>query len=58
MQDNQLKLSKRDGDGEHHFLPFTAIQSVDNAVRLNVSAADAKRQWRGETGPGGTPPRK
>lgn len=49
VQGDQIELSKRDGDGEHHYLPLTAIVSVDNAVRLNLLAADAKRQWRGDT---------
>ena len=50
VQGDRIKLSKRDGDGEHHFLPLTAIVSVDNAVRLNVTAEDARRQWRGDNG--------
>lgn len=47
---DRIKLAKSGGDGTHHYLPLTAVISVDNAVRLNVPAADARRQWRGGSG--------
>lgn len=54
VEGDRIKLTKRDGDGQHHFIPLTSIASVDSAVRLSTSADDAKRQWRTETSATGT----
>jgi hypothetical protein len=50
VEGDEVKLTKRNGDGRHHFVPLSAIISVDNAVRLNAPAAEAIRQWRTESG--------
>lgn len=46
VEGDQIKLTRQ--DGRHHFLPLSMVVSVDNAVRLDCSAAEARRQWRVE----------
>jgi len=48
VEGNKIKLTKGDdpdGSGQHHhFIPVTAVESVnDNQVRLNMSADNARR---------------
>ena len=48
VEGNKIKLTKSDdpdGSGQHHhFIPVTAVESVnDNQVRLNMSADNARR---------------
>jgi len=49
VEGDRIKLTKQDdpdGSGQHHhFLPVSAVQSVnDNEVRLNMPANDARRR--------------
>ena len=47
--DREIKLTRRDSDDdEHHFIPTSWVQEVGDAVRLNRSADDARREWRHE----------
>jgi hypothetical protein len=46
--ENQIKLTKNDpaAGGEHHYVSLDDVESVENgALRLKVSAQDAKRVW-------------
>lgn len=50
LQGNQIKLTKADpaAGGEHHFLPISAIQSVqDGKVTLSVPAQQAMSMRQG-----------
>lgn len=42
-----LKLA-RDVVGQHHYVPLTWIDHIDDAVHLTRSAADVERMWAGE----------
>jgi hypothetical protein len=43
--DDQIKLARSDSvDGRHHFLAVDLVESVDDKVRLKVSAQDAQFQ--------------
>lgn len=47
----RIKMTKEDpaAQGEHHFLPFSAIESVqDGKLHLNLSAAEAMAQQKTE----------
>ena len=43
----RIKLTRRDSkaDGVHHFLPVSAIASVDQFVTLSMTAQEAHAQW-------------
>ena len=43
-----LTRSDSDAGGMHHSIPCSWIDSVENEVRLNRSAEEALREWRGE----------
>lgn len=42
-----LKLA-RDVVGQHHYVPLTWIDRVDEVVHLKRTAADIERMWAGE----------
>jgi hypothetical protein len=43
----QIKLTKSDApDGQHHFIPMSWVDHVDQQVHLNKAANDAKAQWK------------
>jgi len=47
--DARIKLTKNDptAEGEHHYLSLEHVQSVnENAVQLNLTAEEARRQWK------------
>src|SRR5687768_16862378 len=47
VEGNRIKLTKNDpqAQGQHRYIPFDMVESVDqNAVRLNISAEQARRQ--------------
>ncbi len=50
LDGDRIKLTRHDSqaDGKHHFLPLSAIASVDEFVTLSMSAADAKSGWEVE----------
>lgn len=43
-----LKLS-RDVVGQHHFVPLTWIDYIDEKIHLKRSAKDVERLWAGES---------
>ena len=49
LQDGKLKLIKHDSnaDGQHHLIELSTIANIDNFVTLNVTAADAMKNWEG-----------
>ena len=51
VEGDRIKLTRHDSGamGEHHYLPLSAITSVTEFVTLTMTAADAKRQWHGES---------
>ncbi len=56
VEGDSLKLTKSDPDahGEHHRIPASLVDHVDEHVHLNVSAADAKAHWQSAEFPAGT----
>ena len=50
LDGDRLKLTHHDSqaNGQHHFLPLTAIAGVGEFVTLNVTAAEAEAQWVAE----------
>ena len=50
LDGDKIKLTHHDSnaDGHHHFLPLTAIASVDEFVKLSMTAAQAMAQWETE----------
>lgn len=50
LDGERLKLTHHDSkaQGKHHFLPLTAIASVDEFVKLSMSASEAMAQWETE----------
>lgn len=47
VQGNQLKLTKNDpaAMGQHHYIPTTWIDHIDQHVHLNKSSQDVTQQW-------------
>jgi hypothetical protein len=47
LEGQRIKLAKSDTDagGEHHYLHIDVVASVDDKVRLNRTAAQAKDEW-------------
>ena len=50
LEGEHLKLTHHDSqaEGKHHFLPVSAVASVDEFVTLSMSAAEAEAQWEEE----------
>ena len=47
VEGNRIKLTKNDpqAQGQHRYIPLDMVESVErNAVRLNISAEQARRQ--------------
>jgi len=42
-----IKLAK-DKKGEHHYIPVSWVQSIDNAVHIDRPGAQAMRDWSSE----------
>lgn len=43
-----IKLTKKDSDadGQHHYIPTSWVESVqDNKVTLSITAAEAQQRW-------------
>lgn len=57
LDGQRIKLTRTDpaAQGEHHFLHLDMVASVDDAVRLTRTAAQARDEWGSETvgGPAG-----
>ena len=47
LEGERLKLTHHDSqaEGKHHFLPVSAVASVDEFVTLSMTAAEAEMQW-------------
>ena len=47
LDDQRIKLTKNDpaAGGEHHYIHVDSIASVDDKVRLNRTASEAKDEW-------------
>lgn len=53
VEGDRIKLTKNDpqAQGQHHYLPLNAVASVEqDAVRLNMSAQQARQQAMGQAG--------
>jgi hypothetical protein len=45
MQDGRIKLTKTSSpDGQHHFVPLSWVERVDQHVHLNKTLSDIKAQ--------------
>lgn len=44
VEGDRIKLTRKDSpDGQHHYIPLSAVDTADGGeVRLNMSAADAQ----------------
>lgn len=40
-----IKL-KKDGKGQHHFIPLSWVKSVDDRLHLDRSKEQAERDWK------------
>jgi len=47
VQGSSVKLV-RDAVGQHHFVPITWIESIDDKIHLARSAEEVERLWAGE----------
>ena len=46
VEDGSIKLTRKDSpDGEHHFIPMSWVDHVDNHVHLTKDCGEAKRGW-------------
>jgi hypothetical protein len=47
IEGQRIKLTKSDpaAPGDHRYIHFDSIASVDNAVHLNRTAGEAKDEW-------------
>jgi hypothetical protein len=42
LEDHRIKLTRADGDGEHHYVPTALVQDIrGNTVTLTKAAVDA-----------------
>ncbi len=50
LEGKRLKLTHHDSqaEGKHHFLPVSAVASVDEFVTLSMTAEEAEAQWEEE----------
>ena len=47
VEGNSIKLTKNSSsDGQHHYIPTTWVETVDETVKLNKNCGDAKREWQ------------
>jgi len=58
VEGERIKLTRKDpqAGGQHHYLPLSAVDSVNGNVRLSMASDEAMRQWQAEpagAGPGG-----
>jgi len=42
---DQIKLRK-DGDGQHHYIPLSWVAKVDDKIHLDRPSDRAMREWR------------
>lgn len=50
VEGDRIKLTRKDpqAGGQHHYLPLSAVASVDQNVHLGMNAAEAMSQWQAE----------
>jgi hypothetical protein len=47
VEGGSIKLTKASSpDGQHHFIPTSWVEKVDDAVRLNKDCGEAKKEWK------------
>jgi hypothetical protein len=47
VEGGAIKLTKHDSpDGQHHFLPMSMVDHVDNQVHLNKNSKEAVKEWK------------
>lgn len=45
MEDKETIRLNKDEKGEHHFIPLSWVDSVDDKVHLSRTGDEVKRQW-------------
>lgn len=50
VQGDHIKLTKNDpaANGQHHLIPTSWIDHIDEHVHLNKSSQDVQREWKAE----------
>jgi hypothetical protein len=49
VEGNAIKLTRNDSpDGQHHFLPMSMVDHVDEHVHLNKNATQACSEWKAD----------
>lgn len=49
VEGNAIKLTKNDSrDGQHHFIPASMVDHVDQSVHLNRNSEEACREWKSD----------
>lgn len=49
VEGNAIKLTRNDSpDGQHHFLPTSMVDHVDEHVHLNRNAEQACNEWKSD----------
>ena len=47
VEGDAIKLTKKDSpDGQHHFLPTSMVDHVDQQVHLNKNSKEAMSEWK------------
>ena len=47
VEGGAIKLTKNDSpDGQHHFIPMTWVETVDDRVHLNKNSKETFEQWK------------
>ena len=49
VEGGAIKLTRNDSpDGQHHFVPASWVDHVDNHVHLTKNADETKRNWKSD----------
>ena len=49
VEDGRIKLTKADSpDGQHHFVPTSWVDHVDNHVHLKKNSAETEQGWKSD----------
>jgi hypothetical protein len=48
VEGGAIKLTRNSTDGQHHFLPASMVQRVDQHVHLNCNHLDAMKNWKSD----------
>jgi len=47
VEGDSIKLTRNSSsDGQHHYIPMSWVDEVDDSVRLNKDCGEAKRDWK------------